>query len=230
MTRISIVLSRSILLFAFLGGITSSVFAQASSVQKRARVQLISDRASHPVTPQLHDGTYEPITGNQRMRWAIVDPFVPAHLAGGLFSSAFGTAVDHPKEYGPGWGGFADRFGMRLPGILTSNVMEATAGSFSGEDPRYFRSPDEPFASRVKNIIKQTFYARHREGGFAPAYARYMAYTGSNFLANTWLPSSEANANDALIRTGEGFLGRMAGNAFSEFWPDVKQRLFHHIH
>ena len=57
-----------------------------------------------------------------------------------------------------------------------------------------------------------------------------MAYTGSNLLANTWLPSSEANANDALIRTGEGFLGRMAGNAFSEFWPDVKQRLFHHIH
>jgi hypothetical protein len=230
MTTISAALGRFILLFAFLGGIIPSVFAQTSSVQTGPRVKLISDRASYPVTPQLDDGRYEPITGKQRVRWALVDPFIPAHLVGGLFSSAFGTAVDHPKEYGPGWGGFADRFGMRLPGIVTSNVMEATAGALSGEDPRYFRSPDEPFASRVKNIIKQTFYARHPEGGFAPAYARYMAYTGSNFLANAWLPSSEANANDALIRTGEGFLGRMAGNAFSEFWPDVKQRLFHHTH
>lgn len=224
------VLNRSIPLLALLAAITSPLFAQTFAVQPSARIELVAVSTSHRLAPQLDNTPYEPITSNQRLRWALLDPFLPAHLAGGMFSSAFGTAVDDPKEYGPGWGGFADRFGMRMPGILTSNAMEVTAGAFSGEDPRYFRNPDGRFVSRVKNVIKQTFYARYHDGSLAPAYARYMAYAGSNFLANTWAPSSEANAYDALIRTGEGFIGRMAGNAFAEFWPDVKQRLFHRSH
>ena len=217
-------------LLAFVPGTSAQAVPGAGNNPGAANAQ--SNDGSLPPAPRRHaeSETYEPITAGQRVRWALVDPFIPAHLTGGLFSAAFGTAVDHPKEYGPGWGGFADRFGMRMPGILASDAMEAGAGAVWGDDPRYFRAPERPFASRVKNIIKQTFYARHRDDTLAPAYARYIAYAGSNFLANAWLPSSEANTHHAVIRTGEGFLGRMAGNAFSEFWPDVKQRLFHHNH
>jgi len=32
----------------------------------------------------------------------------------------------------------------------------------------------------------------------------------------------------AAIRVGLGFLGRMASNAFLEFWPDVKDRISKH--
>jgi hypothetical protein len=47
-------------------------------------------------------------------------------------------------------------------------------------------------------------------------------------LSNTWRESSEATDGAASLRIGLGFLGRMAGNTFSEFWPDVKQKLLHH--
>ena len=64
-----------------------------------------------------------------------------------------------------------------------------------------------------------TFFAVNRNGQTMPAYARYIAIPGNNFLWNTWRDPSEANASSALIRTGLGFLGRLSGNAFEEFWP-----------
>ncbi len=69
--------------------------------------------------------------------------------------------------------------------------------------------------------------ARSDDGSYGPAYARYMAICGNNFLSNTWRVPSEANTHDALLRTAEGFAGRMAQNAFEEFWPDIKERIFH---
>jgi hypothetical protein len=52
------------------------------------------------------------------------------------------------------------------------------------------------------------------------------AILGSNFLSNTWRVHSEANAPDALLRASGGFAGRLAANAFEEFWPDIKKRIF----
>ncbi|HEX4001297.1 MAG TPA: hypothetical protein VHX36_01525 [Candidatus Acidoferrales bacterium] len=183
-----------------------------------------------PLKPVVTNEPYHPITGRQRLRWIITNTMGPEHLAGGVITSGFGTALDRPREDGPHWGGFAERFGVRLTGVATSNVMEAGVGALWGEDPRYFRSPDEPFGARVKSVIKQTFTARRSDGHFAPAYARYIAYSGSNFLANTWRPDSEANNHDAVLRTLEGFAGRMSSNAWDEFWPDAKAYLFHHHH
>ena len=179
-----------------------------------------------PLKPHRQDEAYNPITGRQRLRWFITTTIGPSHLAGGVITSALGTALDRPKEYGPHWGGFGDRFGMRLTGVVTGNAIEASAGALWGEDPRYFRVPDQPFGARIGSVMKQTFTARRRDGSFAPAYARFIAEPGNNFLSNMWRPESEANARDALLRTGEGFAGRMAANAFQEFWPDIERRLF----
>jgi hypothetical protein len=180
-----------------------------------------------PLKPHREDEPYDPITARQRLRWFITNTIGPSHLAGGAMTSALGTALDRPKEYGPGWAGFGDRFGMRLTGVVTGNAIEGSVGALWGEDPRYFRVPDQPFGARMKNVMKQTFEARRRDGGFAPAYARFIAEPGNNFLSNAWRPASEANTHDALLRTGEGFAGRMAANAFQEFWPDIERRLLH---
>jgi hypothetical protein len=105
--------------------------------------------------------------------------------------------------------------------------MEASGGVVLREDPRYFRVPQQPFRARLGNVLRLTFLARSRDGGLKPAYARYVGVFGSNFLSNTWRVPSEANAQDALLRSSEGFAGRMAANAFGEFWPDLKKYLFH---
>ena len=148
-------------------------------------------------------------------------------MAGVAFVSAGGTAVNRPGEYGPHWRGFTDRFGVGMAGSAAGNAMESGAGLILREDPRYMRVPQQTFKSRVGPVAQLTFVARTRDGAFAPAYARYIGILGSNFLSNTWRVHSEANTKDALLRSSEGFAGRMAGNAFAEFWPDVKKYLSH---
>ncbi len=150
----------------------------------------------------------------------------PTSLAAGLFSAGWGTAFNTPREYGTHWAGFGSRYGMRLTGIATSNVMEAGLGAIWGEDPRYVRDAGAPFGNRIGHIVKMTFLATNRNGQTMPAYARYIAIPGNNFLSNAWRADSEATVDRAMIRTGLGFLGRMGGNAFEEFWPDVRRRLF----
>jgi hypothetical protein len=76
-------------------------------------------------------------------------------------------------------------------------------------------------------VVRLTFAARVGTNTFKPAYPRYIAVFGVNFLSNSWRVNSEANAHDALLRSAEGFGGVLAANAFEEFWPDVKKRLFH---
>ena len=104
-----------------------------------------------PLAPQQKNGPYHPITRRQRLRWLLTDTIGPPHLAGGAISSAFGTALNRPAEYGPGWAGFGDRFGMRLTGVSTGNAMEASIGMIWREDPRYFRVHDETFKTVLAN-------------------------------------------------------------------------------
>ncbi len=180
-----------------------------------------------PLKPQTQQAPYSPIRPRQRLRWFITNTIGPPHLVGGLFVSSFGTAVNRPKEYGTHWHGFADRYGMRMTGIVTGNAMEASLGYLLQEDPRYFRVPDRPLKTRFGNAVRLTFVARGYSGSFRPAYARYIAISGNNFLSNSWRVQSEANTKDALLRTAEGFAGRMVANTFEEFWPDIKKYVFH---
>ncbi len=155
-----------------------------------------------------------------RKDWVINQTLGVPSLIGGAFSSGLSTWRDKPVEYNTNWSGFGQRYGMRMSGIATQNVMEAGLGAIWHEDPRY-RKVSGPFKHRFMSVLKQTAMTQRSDGSYAPAYARYAAISGGNFLSNTWRPDSEATASGALIRTGYGFLGRMAGNAFAEFSGDA---------
>lgn len=169
---------------------------------------------------------YTPMTGKQRVEWTLLQTFGPESLLVGTFSAGIGTAKDTPFEYGPHWDGFAKRYGMRFTGIASGNLIEASLGAIWGEDPRYVRNPNLTFKRRIGNVFVYSFVARNRQGKNMPAYARYIAIPGNNFLSNTWRVHSEADVSSALARTGYGVLSEIAGNAWSEFWPDVKKHVF----
>ena len=179
------------------------------------------------VQPAPDPATYEPITGKQRLKWYVKSGIGPVSLLTGIFSSGIGTATNSPREYGPHWEGFGKRYAMRFTGVGTSNAMEGGLGALWGEDPRYFRTKGFTFKQRVGNVVKMTFMAPRPDGHVSIAYARFAAIPGSNFLANTWRADSTADGEHAALRTLYGFLGRMGGNAFKEFWPDIRQHVFH---
>ena len=170
---------------------------------------------------------YQPANAGDRVKWFVVSTAGPLSLlAAGPISAGFGTAINRPKEYGPHWEGFGKRYGMRLTGVSTGNAIEASLGSLWGEDPRYFQSPRRGFGTRVKYVIKTTFVAPRRDGTLHPAYARYIGNVGNNFLSNAWRVQKENGAGSAALRCLLGVVGRMSGNAFAEFWPDVRNRVW----
>lgn len=181
---------------------------------------LAQDAALNPAT------SYTPPTASQRLYWFARSSVGPPSLTGGVISAAWGTLFNRPSEYGTHWEGFGKRYAMRLTGVATGNAMEASLGAIWGEDPRYDRAAGQPFRVRVEHIVKMTFVAKGPEGRNRPAYARYIAIAGNNYLSMTWRAQSEAGVGDATLRVALGFLGRMSANAFDEFWPDVRQRVF----
>ncbi|HUJ51812.1 MAG TPA: hypothetical protein VLW25_16500 [Bryobacteraceae bacterium] len=185
---------------------------------------LLAVAAAAQTTPS----TYQPITGGGRFEWAIMNTINLPSFGVGLIDAGWGTYFNEPKEYGTSLKGFGKRFGLHLTGVAVSNTMESGLGAFLGEDPRYPRADGRPFGERAGHVIKMTFMARNREGQIVPAYARFAAIGGSNFLSNAWRPDSDATVRHATIRIGLGFLGRLGVNTYYEFWPDVKNKLFKH--
>ena len=167
-----------------------------------------------------------PLSREERVRWFLNATVNPKSLGAGVISAAWSTGLNNPEEYGPHWGGFAKRYGMRLTGIATNNAIEAGLGSVWGEDPRYTRVGEGNIWSRIRNAARMTVLAERADGSTAPAYARYAAISSGSFLSNTWRVDSDSTAGAALRRTGLGFAGRFASNVFEELWPDLRRKLF----
>ncbi len=195
----------------------------AEAKSRDAETELFHGAPLIPATPS----DYHPITADGRLQWFTRATAGPKSLVWGLFSAGIGTAGNWPHEYGTHWTGFAQRYGMRLTGVSTSNAIEAGMGAVWGEDPRYFRTIDQPFKARVGNVVDLTFRAYRSDGERHLAYARFLAVFGNNFLSNTWRVPSESNVQHALIRSGEGFGARFLSDAFKEFAPTVWRKLRH---
>jgi hypothetical protein len=194
------------------------LFASAAMAQELTPGTLVSSSSSDA---HSSSDARPPITGQQRIQWAVRSTIG----AGVLFSAGLGTLFDVPKAYGTHWEGFGERYGVRLSTLAVSNTLEAGLGSIWGEDPRYTRDAGAPFKNRIGHAIKMTFMAQNRDGSLMPAYARFIAIPGSNFLSNSWRAESDATSSHAAIRTGLRLLGRLGTNTFREFWPDVRQKL-----
>ena len=203
--------------------LVTPAFAQDESEQPKVSDLYKLEHFVHvvPKTP----GDYHPITAYGRLGWFVRGTVGPKSLFGGVISSGYGTAVDHPPEYGTHWDGFGQRYGMRLTGVSTGNAIEASLGSLWGEDPRYFHTIHHPLGDRAKNILDLTFRAYHPDGERHIAYARIAAIFGNNFLSNTWRVPSESDWQHAMIRSAEGFGARAVSNAVSEFFPQVWRKL-----
>jgi hypothetical protein len=165
---------------------------------------------------------YKAITAGERINWIFSKSMGPSAVVAGAVTAALATRSDSPEEYGTHWSGYAKRNALQLSARSTSSVMEAGFGSLWGEDPRYFRTSGKPLMGRINNVVRSTFMAHDRNGNEMPAYARYIAVPGSNFLSNTWRPDSQTQVRDTLNRISFSFATRMLGNAFTEFRPQKK--------
>jgi hypothetical protein len=198
--------------------------SEIKRIKKDVAVAIDPDAAT---TVPIATKPYVPVSGQDRMAWFIKSTIgIDSLLLAGPISAGWGTWRRSPEESPPTWEGFGQRYGMRLTGVSTGNAITATTGAIWGEDPRYFRLENAPFKQHVYQVLKLSIMSRYRDGEYRFGYAKLAGNVGNNFLSNTWRVPSESTAGQASLRCVYGLLGRMAGNAFTEFWPLVKERVF----
>jgi hypothetical protein len=185
------------------------------------------DAAEQPAAaPRLTADAYAPITGAQRADW-IVDGTIGTRslFAVGPLATAWQTAFNTPDEWGRGASGIAKRYAQREADVAISNTLEAGLGAIWGEDPRYVPSGRTGIWPRARYAIKTVVLAQRRDGSLKPAWGRYAGNVVNNLIENTWLPPSMTTGRQTAWRSGLGLLGRLGGNAWEEFWPDVVRHL-----
>jgi len=166
-----------------------------------------------------------PITSAQRVDWAVDGTIGTRSLTVvGPLATAWQTAFNTPEEWGRGFSGIAKRYAQREADVAISNTIEAGLGALWGEDPRYIPSGRKGIWPRARYAMKTVFLAQGRDGRLRPAWGRYAGNTLNNLIENSWLPPSMTTGRQTALRSGLGMLGRLGGNAWEEFWPDVVRR------
>jgi hypothetical protein len=168
------------------------------------------------------------ITPGERARWVLQTTIDPAGLFGHAIGAGFGTWINSPHELGPHWTGFEKRFINNVATGAIGSAIEAGAGAFLGEDPRYVPAPPgTSLKGRILRAAKWTFVCRRADGSVGLAYARFIAIPASNGISDAFRPESERDAAHLFTRTAEGFGVQLSGNEWRELWPSVRKKLFH---
>lgn len=177
-------------------------------------------------TAPLTAATYVPIDAAQRIEW-IVDGTIGIRSLAlvGVLGASVQTGANWPSEWDRTWSGFGKRYAEREADVAISNTLEAGLGALWGEDPRYIPSGRRGIWPRARYAMKTAFVARRADGRLRPAWGRYAGNVVNNLIENTWLPPSATTPGQTVSRSVLGLLSRLGGNAWEEFWPDVRRRL-----
>lgn len=213
----------------FLMSVSGSMHAQEAYGDRR-NVQGEGDQEGRQAAPSAPQGSsnssaYVAITPQQRMGWIVAGVAGPASLGVGVISSGWETIFNNPQEWGGTWTGFGKRYLAREADVAISNSLEAGVGSLWGEEPRYIRSHSRGFWPRTQFAMKTVLLAQRPDGHLAPAWGRYVGNTVNNIIENAWLPPSVTTPGQTALRSAGGFVGRLVGNVFDEFWPDAQRWL-----
>jgi hypothetical protein len=177
---------------------------------------------------KLVAGAYSPPTTEDRVAWWARRAFSVDNFAIGGVKTAFRTWSwwNGPKEWGRGLDGYARRYANREFEVVTGNGIEAGIGALWGEDPRYFHSQDPRFGARIRHAITSSFLTYRTDGTRDLAYARFAGLLGANILSNRWHPNEDRHwTQPTVVSLGSGIVGRMGGNLFREFKPDLMRRV-----
>jgi hypothetical protein len=152
----------------------------------------------------------------------------PATIAIAGIEAGVGQAENSFAGYGQGAQGYGKRFGAAL-------ADEASSGFFSNffyatlfkEDPRYFRVGEGSFKHRFSRSIIQEFVCHTDAGGRSFSYENVLGAFSSGALSNAYYPETDRGFGLTMSRSGTALALGSAGGLLNEFWPDVRNKIFH---
>ncbi|MBM3740247.1 MAG: hypothetical protein FJW39_31220 [Acidobacteria bacterium] len=170
--------------------------------------------------------TYVPPTWKERRTVFLKKMFGPQALVETVPGAAFDTAREFPSSWGRGAGGFGKRTLSQYGQFAVGEGIEMGVAAFRKEDPRYHRAGEgAAFSKRIGRIVASGVVTRNHEGNRTIALSRLGNIYGSWAIASRWNPPEVRSARSVFLNGSLGLGIKVGGNAFREFWPDIKKRL-----
>jgi hypothetical protein len=134
--------------------------------------------------------------------------------------------MDTPREWGQDAPSYGKRVASAAGATAIRNLFAFGLDATLREDPRYRRSGHGNVLLRVGHAARETVVTRTDRGGTRFATWRFGSALGAAWLSNTWYPD-RLNTFSSGLEQGAATIGLdLLGNVASEFWPDVKHKLF----
>ncbi len=141
--------------------------------------------------------------------------------------AGFLQVINSPKEWGQGGGAYGKRFASTVGWSAIHGTLAFGLDTTLHQDPRYYRSLSTGFWRRSAHALRGTFLTRTDSGGETLSTWRIGSAYGAAFLSDLWYPARLDTPRqgffDGTLGLGFGF----ASNMGSEFWPDIKSKVFH---
>ena len=169
------------------------------------------------------DGTLS-VTG--KLRFHAVETASPGFVVEMAAYAGVLPWMDTPREWGLGGAAYGKRVASAAGATAVRNVFAFALDSTLHEDPRYRRSGHGNFLTRMGHAARETFVTRTDGGRTRFATWRFGSAVGAAYLSNVWYPD-RLNTFASGMEQGAATIGLdLLGNVASEFWPDVRHRVF----
>jgi hypothetical protein len=168
-----------------------------------------------------------PLDWQGKLRFHAESAFGPWAVAGIGAYAGFLQEINSPKEWGQGDAAYGERFASTAAWAGIHGVLAFSLDSTLHEDPRYYRSQIPGFWHRSAHALRGTLLTRTDSGGETLSVWRIGSAYGAAYISNLWYPDRLDTARQGFV-DGSITLGfGLASNLGSEFWPDIKNKLFH---
>jgi hypothetical protein len=146
----------------------------------------------------------------------------------GLLLAGWSQLFLTDPKYGSDSAAFGERVGAT---VLRDSSMRFFSDSLiptlAHEDPRYFRKAYGGIKERGVYAAEQVFVDQRDDGRRGFNFSDPLGHLAASALTPTYYPAKSANGRVVMTTWALSLAGDAGGNIFVEFWPDVRDLIFH---
>jgi hypothetical protein len=169
-----------------------------------------------------------PLTTHDKLMFWAHETVTPTGWFPIAFSAGWGQLTNDDPKYGTDSAAFGERLGAAALRVTSFRFFsDSLMPAITHEDPRYFRKAYGSIWVRGFYAASQVVVTRRDTGEITPDYSSIVGHLGGSALTMTYYPAVSSNARVVFQTFGWAMLGEAGGNVFLEFWPDVRDAVFH---
>ncbi len=169
-----------------------------------------------------------PLYKRDKMLFWLHEEVSPTSLLPAFVSSGYEQLVGSSPKYGNDSGAWSERFGAA---VLRQSSMRFFSDSFlptvTHEDPRYFRKAYGSIVHRGVYAAERVFVDQRDSGDRGFNYSDTLGRGIASALTMTYYPERSVTPRVVFQTWGVSLAGAAGNNLFLEFWPDIRDAIFH---